>query len=216
MQDVKVQAEARQEFGKNASRRLRRSGRIPGILYGQGMDATALSVDPKEVVRILSSDAGRNTIFKLTVGSEAKDVLIRDYQLDPVKGTLMHADFQAIAMDEVMVFEVPIEMVGVPKGVKEAGGVVDFVLRQVEVECLPADVPDHIRVDVAELEIGDAIRVENLQVDASKVQMLSDPELVVMTIVPPHVEAEPEVTLEEAAVEPEVIRRGRGEEEESE
>jgi large subunit ribosomal protein L25 len=216
MQDLKVQAENRQEFGKNASRRLRTRGKIPGVLYGQGMDPVALSVDPKEIVRILSSETGRNTIFKLEVGADAKNVLIRDYQLDPIKGTLIHADFQAIAMDEVRVFEVPIEMVGVPKGVKEGGGIVDFVLRQVEVQCLPADVPDHIRVDVEALEIGDAVRVENLRVDASKVEILSDPELVIITIVLPYVEKEPEVILEEASAEPEVIRKGRGEEEESE
>jgi large subunit ribosomal protein L25 len=214
MQDVKVQAEAREEFGKNASRRLRKKGRIPGVLYGRGMEAMALSVDPKDVVRILTSDTGRNTIFKLTVGSDSRDVLIRDYQLDPLKGNLIHADFHAIAMDEVMVFEVPIELVGVSKGVKEEGGVLDFVLRQVEVECLPADVPDHIRVEVESMEIGDAVRVGNLQVDSSKIKVLSDPDLVVITLVPPHVEKEPEVTLEETEAEPEVIRRGKGEEEE--
>lgn len=214
MADITIQAEIRNEFGKNVNRRLRSKGRIPGIIYGKGTGSVAVSVDPKDVHRILQSESGHNTIFKLDVDGSAKDVLIREYQLDPVLDKLLHADFQAIAMDEIRVFEVPVEALGVPKGVKEVGGVLDIVMRQIELECLPRDVPDRLRVQVSHLEIGDSIRVQELQVDTSKVKILSDPELVVLTVVPPQIEKEPEVAVEEAVAEPEVIKKGKVEGEE--
>ena len=218
MSQMEVVAEVREELGKNANRRLRAEGKIPAVVYGSDLDNASLSVDPKELVQILQSETGHNTIFKLKVGSKAADVLIQDYQLDPVRGNLIHADFQTIKMDELHEFEVPIHAEGVPSGVKNQGGVMDIILREIDVSCLPSDVPDFIPVDVTELDIGDAIRVEDLQVDP-KVEILSEPERVVVTVVPPHVEEEPEEEeLEEEleAAEPEVIGKGKAEDEEEE
>ena len=194
-------------------RRLRTQGKIPAVLYGQGRETLSVSVELREVDQILCSETGHNTIFKLQVGSDSTDVLIRDYQLDPVKGTLLHADFQAVALDKKMTFTVPVQIVGTASGVT-AGGVLDIVLREIGLECLPSDVPDHIPVDVTELEIGDSVRVEALQLDLSKISLLSDPDLVILSVVPPHVEEEPEVIPEEEELEePELIKKGKAEEE---
>lgn len=214
MPEFRVWAEPRKELGKNANRRLRAGGKIPAVVYGASFASAAVSVDPKDLYRILHSESGRNTIFKLDIAGENRDVLIKDFQVHPVQGNLLHADFQTIALDQLMVFEVPVEVVGVAKGVKETGGVLDMVVRQIELQCLPRDVPDRIRLDVASLEIGDSIRVAELQVDASKITVLSDPDLVVVTVVPPHVEKEPEVVVEAVVAEPEVIKKGKAEEEE--
>lgn len=215
MAEIVIDVEKREDLGKNANRRLRSSGRIPAVVYGHGHENVNVSVDPKDIVRILHSDTGHNTIFKIQVGKDLADVLIKDYQLDPLRSTLMHTDFQVVAMDEIMIFQVPIDPVGVPKGVRETDGMLDLVLREVEVECLPGNVPDHIQVEVSELEIGDAVRVSDLKVDTSTVTILSEPNLVVATVLAPHVEEEEEeevATEEEAAAEPEVIRKGKAEE----
>ncbi|MBI4444610.1 MAG: 50S ribosomal protein L25 [Acidobacteria bacterium] len=212
MAEMIVNAEPRKTFGKNANRQLRRTGKIPAVVYGEGMAPLPISVDPKDVIHILHSETGHNTIFKLSIDGSPKEVLIKEYQLHPVQGRLLHADFQAIAMDRMMEFKVPIEAVGVPKGVKETGGVLDIVLREVEVECLPRDVPDRLRVEVSSLAIGDSIRVENIPVDHSKIRVLSDAELVVVTVVPPHIERVVEAVVEPVAAEPEVIKKGKAEE----
>lgn len=219
MAEITVNAEERTALGKNANYRLRVTGRIPAVVYGQGIESLSISLDPRDLDRILHSETGHNTIFKLKMGADSKAVLIKDYQLDPVKGHLIHADLQAVIMDRMMVFEVPVQPVGNSKGVK-AGGILDIVIREIELECLPGDVPDHIRVDVSELDIGDSIRVKGLPIDTAKVKVLSEPELVVLTVVAPHVEAEPEEAAAAAApeemAEPELIKRGKEEEEEEE
>ena len=175
-----------------------------------------MSVETREIDQILHSETGHNTIFKLKLGDESRDVLIKDYQLDPVKGVLIHADLQTVSMDQKMAFDVPVQIEGTAEGVK-MGGILDLVTREIHVECLPSDVPDHIHIEVTDLNIGDALRVENLTMATDKVSILSDPELVVLVIVPPAVEEE-EVA-EEAAeeiegAEPEVIKKGKAEEEE--
>ena len=217
MAEITVQAEERQEVGKGPNRRLRTQGKIPAVLYGQGLKTLSVSVNTGDVDQILCSETGHNTIFKLQVGSHSTDVLIRDYQLDPVKGTLLHADFQVVALDKKMTFAVPIQTLGTASGVT-AGGVLDIVLREIELECFPSDVPDHVPVDVTELEIGDSVRVEALQMDLSKISVLSEPDLVILSILPPHVEEEPEVVVEEEEEleEPELIKKGKAEEEEKE
>ena len=215
MADLVVQAEIRTEFGKNVSRRLRAQGLIPGVVYGGGSETVHLQVDPAEIIQILSSESGRNTIFKLDVDKNLADVLIRDLQIDPLKGTLVHADFQIVALDVIREFQVRVEIQGTAVGVKTVGGILDVVTREIYVECLPRDVPDSIQVDVTELEIGDAIRVSDLTVN-SKATVLSDSELVVAHVVPPRVEVEEveeEVEEEEEGAEPEVIKKGKGEEE---
>jgi large subunit ribosomal protein L25 len=215
MAELIVQTESRKEFGKNVSRRLRATGRIPGVVYGSGFETVHISIDPAEVIKILQSESGHNTIFKLKFEDQLADVLIRDLQLDPLKGSLIHADFQTVAMDEVMEFQVPVDIQGTALGVKNEGGILDVVMREIEVECLPGEVPDSIAVDVSELEIGDAVRVSELEVD-EKVKILSDSELVVAHVVPPRAEIEEEELEEEEleeGVEPEVIRKGKAEEE---
>jgi large subunit ribosomal protein L25 len=204
-----IEAQIRIPGGKNANRRLRKSGLIPAVIYGPGKEAVVVSVNPSQVRHILHSDTGRNTIFSLSVdGSEQNNAMVKDYQLDPVKGNLIHADFLEIAMDRLLELTVNIEIVGEAPGVKLDGGIMDFVTRSIEVECLPSDIPESIKVDVGTLKINDYIRVKNLQTDA-KVKILSDPEVVIVTIVPPIKE---EVPVEAAAVEaaePEVIKKGK-------
>ncbi len=214
MAEVTVDAEIRQEFGKNANRRTRASGRIPAIVYGSGLDSIAVSVDPKDLERILRTGAGHNTIFKLTFEGNAKNVLIRDFQVDPVTEEFLHADFHTVIMDQLMTFQVPVEAVGIAEGVKLYGGVLDTVLREIELECLPTDLPDHIRVDVNHLGVGDSLRVGDVEFDESKIQVLSDSGQVVFNVIPPAVEeeAEEEEVVEEEA-EPEVRKKGKADEE---
>jgi large subunit ribosomal protein L25 len=215
-----IEAQMRTPGGKNVNRRLRNSGIIPAVLYGPGKEPIAISVDPQIVQDILHSESGHNSIFTIDVdGSAQNNSMVKDYQLDPVQGELIHVDFIQIAMDRRLQLDVNIELVGEPKGVKIGGGIMDFVTRSIEVECLPADIPESIKVDVSDLDINDYIRVNNIEVD-SKVEVLSDPEVVVVTIIPPVKEEEPVVEEEAAAEaeEPEVIKKGKpseeGEEEE--
>jgi large subunit ribosomal protein L25 len=208
-----IESQIRIPGGKNANRRLRKSGKIPGVIYGPGKDPIVVTVDPSEVKAILHSESGRNTIFAVSVdGSVQSNAMIKDYQLDPIKGNLIHTDFLEIAMDRLLELTVHVELIGEPEGVKLDGGTMDFVTRSIEVECLPSDIPESIKVDVHHLKINDYIRVKNIQTDAN-VKILSDPEIVIVTIVPPIKE---EVVAEAVAAEtaePEVIKKGKGGEE---
>jgi large subunit ribosomal protein L25 len=207
-----IEAQVRTPGGKNANKRLRKSGRIPAVIYGRGRQPVAVSVLPSEVKAILHSESGRNTIFAVSVeGFGQNNAMVKDYQLDPVQGNLIHADFLEIAMDRLLELTVNIELVGEAEGVKIGGGIMDFVTRSVDVECLPSDIPESIKVDVRSLKINDYIRVKNLQTDA-KVKILSDPEIVIVTIIPPIKEEVPVEAAVEAA-EPEVIKKGKGVEE---
>lgn len=205
-----IDAQLRTPGGKNVNRRLRKSGRIPAVIYGPGKQPIAVSVNPNEIRAILHSESGKNTIFGVTVdGAAQHNAMIKDYQLDPIKGGLMHTDLLEIAMDRKLQLTVDIELIGDPEGVKIGGGIMDFVTRSIEVECLPSDIPESIKVDVSHLKINDYIRVKNLQVDP-KVTVLTEPEVVVVTVVPPVKE---EVPVEAAAAEPEVIKKGKTAEE---
>src|SRR5215471_2344726 len=196
MAQVNVCATIRTERGKNVARRLRATGRIPAILYGRKEDALALSVNPKELSAILHSGTGHNTIFALQIeGRGSTSVMIKDWQYDPIKDNLLHADLQRIAMDETLQVHVPIIAVGEAKGVKVQAGIFEFVLREVEVECLPADIPEHITIDISDLEIGSNLRVSDLPVDP-KIKILSDRDLVVAHVIAPKEEKEPEPTVE--------------------
>ena len=218
MKSIQVSAEVRSSFGKNAARQLRMRGRIPAVLYGQQEAALSLTVDPKDLLAILHSAAGHNTILSLDVKDQGStSVILKEWQLDPIKETLLHADFLRIAMDNALQVSVPVLPLGLAKGVKDQGGIFEFVLRQLEVECLPADIPEHITADISDLEIGSNLRVADLTVDP-KVKVLSDLDLVVAHVVAPKEEAveaeegaEPGLEEEE---EPEVIRKGKGEAEE--
>jgi len=212
-----VEAEARETFGKNAARRLRYSGRIPGIVYGGGGPAVSVAVDPKSIIRILRSEAGHNAIFTLQIPEKAPArVMLREWQWEPIHGDLLHVDMVRIARDEKLRVRVPVRVTGEPEGVKIQGGVFEFILREVEVECLPDDIPEHITVDVSGLVIGHHLRVSDLPVAAS-VNVLAEPGRVVAHVVPPKTEAEPAaeevVPVAEGAAEPELIRKRKAEEE---
>jgi len=219
MKSIQVSAEVRSSFGKNAARQLRMQGRIPAVLYGQQEAALSLTVDSKDLLAILHSAAGHNTILSLDVKDQGStSVILKEWQLDPIKETLLHADFLRIAMDNTLQVSVPVLPLGVAKGVKDQGGIFEFVLRQLEVECLPADIPDHITADISDLEIGSNLRVADLSVDP-KLKVMSDLDLVVAHVVTPKEEA---VAAEEVAEpglgeeeEPEVIRKGKDEAEEA-
>ena len=206
MAKIIVEAIERSDLGKNSNRRLRAQGMIPAVVYGQETDSLSLRVNPKDLDRILHSETGHNTIFKLSVGKTSKDVLIKDYQLDPIGGELLHADFQVVALDQTMTFAIPVRTVGKSVGVTE-GGVLDLVLREIEVECLPTEVPEQIDVEIDELDVGDSLRVKDLKIESSKVVILSNADLVVVTVVPPHVEEEVVEEIEEVeeGAEPELI-----------
>src|SRR6201996_2176478 len=163
------------KFNKNAARRVRAKGRIPAVVYGAAQPSVALEVDPKQIIKILHSDAGHNSIFDLEIdGSTAKSkAMIVDWQYEPLKGSLLHIDLKRIALDKPIRVEVPIQLIGTPVGVKTQGGILDQVLREVEIECLPGDIPSHIDVDVSNLEFGHVLRVSDLP-HAGKLKFLTD------------------------------------------
>ena len=203
-----IAAQLRTPGGKNVNRRIRKAGKIPAVIYGPGKPPVVVSVDPNDVKTILYSETGRNTIFTISVdGSEQSNAMVKDYQRDPVQGHLLHTDFLEIAMDRLLALTVNVEIVGEAEGVKLDGGIMDIVTHSIEVECLPSDIPESIKVDVSHLKINDYIRVKNIQADA-KVRILSDPEIVVVTIVPPLKEEVPAEAAAEAA-EPEVVKKGK-------
>ena len=220
--DATLQAEKREGRGKNEARRLRASGRIPAVVYGaQKNTAVEIAVDPKVLLRILHSESGVNTLIGLQgVDLAGGKVLVKEYQLDPIDHKLLHADFYAVAMDKAITVTVPIVLKGEPKGVKQQGGIVDFVNRELEVECLPGDIPEHVDVDVSELMMHQGIRVRDLQGDA-KWKPISDPEMMIVHVVTVKAEepapaeaAAAAATAPAAAAEPEVIKKGKKEEEE--
>ena len=197
------------KFNKNHARRVRVEGKIPAVVYGAGQDAVAVSVDPKVVTRILHSEAGHNTIFDLNVeGAALVKAMIVDWQHEPIKGKLLHIDFKRIAMDKAMRVSVPVLLSGIPVGVKNAGGILDQVLREVEVECLPSDIPDHLDIDVSDLELYGAIHISDLPHSGS-LKFLGDENALVA-----HVTIVKEEVVEEvaapAAAEPEVAKKGKG------
>ena len=150
------------KFTKNVARRVRVAGSIPAVVYGAQQPSVAVTVDPKQIRRILHSESGHNTIFDLDVSGSVAKVMVVDWQNDPIKGNLIHIDMKRIAMDKMMRVEVPIQLLGVPVGVKTQGGILDQVLREIEIECLPSDIPGHIDIDVSELAFGMVIRVADL------------------------------------------------------
>jgi large subunit ribosomal protein L25 len=212
--DATLQAEKRETKGKNEARRLRAAGRIPAVVYGvEKGKAVEISVDPKILSRILHSESGVNTLISLTGLEGASDakVLVKEYQLDPIHHKMLHADFFQIAMDKMLTVTVPILIKGEAKGVKQQGGVVDFVNREIEIEVLPADIPEHIDVDITELMLGQGVRVRDVHTASAKWKPLSDMDLMLVHVVAPRAE---EVTAvadatPAAAAEPEVVKKGK-------
>jgi len=197
------------KFNKNHARRVRVEGKIPAVVYGAGMDAVAVAVDPRVVTRILHSEAGHNTIFDLNVeGAPLVKAMIVDWQHEPIKGKLLHIDFKRIAMDKAMRVSVPVQLTGVAAGVKTAGGILDQVLREVEIECLPADIPDHIDIDVSGLELHGAIHISDLPHSGS-IKYLGDENALIAHVTIIKEEAPADVTAP-AVAEPEVAKKGKG------
>jgi large subunit ribosomal protein L25 len=203
------------KFNKNAARRVRVAGKIPAVLYGGGQDAVAIEVDPKQISRILFSESGHNTIFDVEVtGQTTAKAMIVDWQREPIKDQLIHIDLKRIALDKRLTVSVRVKMVGVPVGVKTAGGILDQVLREVEIECLPADIPSHIDVDVSGLGLNDSIRVSDLP-HGDKIKFLNAEDATVAHVVSirEEVAATPEGEVAAAATtaEPEVAKKGKTE-----
>jgi large subunit ribosomal protein L25 len=216
--EATLKAEKRQGRGKNEARRLRASGRIPAVLYGaEKGKAIEIAVDPKNLLRILHSEAGVNTLIGLELDGGGTRVLVKEYQLDPIDHKLLHADFYQVAMDKTITVTVPVVLKGEPKGVKQQGGIVDFVHRDIEIEVLPADIPENITVDISELMLHEGVRVRDLQTEGAKWKATSDADMMIVHVVPMRAEEvapAPEVAATAAApAEPEVIKKGKTEKE---
>ncbi len=197
------------KFNKNHARRVRVAGKIPAVVYGAGQDAVAVTVDPRMITKILHSESGHNTIFDLNVeGSGVVKAMIVDWQHEPIKGHLLHIDLKRIAMDKTMRVSVPIQLVGVPVGVKNGGGMLEHVLREVEIECLPNDIPSHLDVDVTGLEINGVIRVSDLPHSGS-IKFLGEEDATVAHVTTIKEEAAAEAVA--GAAEPEVAKKGKTE-----
>ena len=216
--DITIAAEGRDARGKNEARRLRAKGSMPAVVYGGAEGATAVAVSPKELSRILNSKTGHNTIFNLTLaGGAATPVMIVDWQFDPIKDSLLHADLKRIDLTKRITVKVPVVTHGDPKGVKLQGGIHEIVTREIEIECLPDEIPEQFDVNVTELVIGQNIRVSEIPLSGS-MKLLSSPDAVVSHVVALRVEeaATPETAeaaATPAAAEPEVIKKGKKEEE---
>jgi large subunit ribosomal protein L25 len=218
MREIVVDVKSRESLGKNPSRRLRHQGLIPAIVYGAKKDPVPVVVDPKKILEIIHSESGVNTIFQLGLAEKEarRHVMIKEYQVDPVKGNLIHADFVRIQMDEVIEVDVPVQVTGEAAGVKLDGGILDHVTRQVRVSCLPADIPEHVTIDVTPLKIGDALRVSDLP-KSDRYRILSEPDQTLVVVSPPakeEVVAPAAEAAPAAPAEPEVIKKGKAAEEE--
>jgi large subunit ribosomal protein L25 len=216
--DITVAAEVRTSRGKNEARRTRRAGHIPAVIYGAFQDPVSIAVNPKEIIKIVRSNTGYNTIFTLAIaGGETTPVMVVDQQVDPVKNTLLHADFKRIDLTKRIRVSIPVSTEGEPAGVKVQGGLLEIITRQVEIECLPDDIPEHFIVDVRELMIGQSKRASDIQLSGS-MKLTSAPETVIAHIVTLKAEAEPAAAeaaapVAGAAAEPEVVKKGKKEEE---
>jgi large subunit ribosomal protein L25 len=219
--NIVVKSERREGLGSNASRRLRAQGFVPAVLYGEAMEAAPLVLSKKDIVQILKLESGENTIFKVSVEPDLYDAMIKEMQIDPATDELLHVDLIRISMDKPIRVTVPVVHRGEPVGVKTEGGFVDFVTREVDIECLPRDIPESLTVDISELHTNQSFKVQAMSVPDG-VTVLTDPNTVLVLISVPHKEEEfpgekPEGEVEaEAPQEPEVIKKERAEKGEKE
>ena len=218
--NIVVKSEKRQGLGSNAARRLRAQGFIPAVLYGESMESRPLVLSKKDIIQILRLESGENTIFKVAVDADLYDAMIKDLQVDPSTDELLHADLIRISMDKPVRVTVPVIHRGEPVGVKTEGGFIDFVTREVEVECLPRDIPEGLPIDISELHINQSFKTENMAVPAG-VRLITEPGTVLVLISMPHKEEEfpgekPEEAVAEEPKETEVIKKERAEKEEPE
>jgi large subunit ribosomal protein L25 len=220
--DAILEARARDSFGKNEARRTRREGLVPAVLYGTSggpnREATAIAVNPKALLKILHSESGANTLISLKLeGAGDARVLVREYQLDPVTHQLLHADFYRVAMDRVIRVMIPVVVRGEPAGVKQQGGILEFVRREIEIECLPGDIPEHVEVDVSDLMLHQGVRVRDLAAQP-KWKPVSEPDMMLVHVIMPKAEEVVAAPAAEAGAapavpaEPEVIKKGKKEE----
>ena len=217
-----LDAQTRDTFGKNEARRTRREGKVPAVLYGgAGGGANPIAVSPKELLKILHSESGQNTLISLKLaGSGDTRVLVKDFQIDPVTHEVLHADFYRVAMDKLLRVSIPILVHGEAAGVKQQGGVLEHIRREIEIECLPADIPESVVVDVSELMLHQGVRVRDIAA-SPKWKPISDPDLMLAHVIMPKAEeapapAEAAAAAPAAPAEPEVIKKGKKEEEEGE
>jgi large subunit ribosomal protein L25 len=220
-----LEAVARDDFGKNEARRTRREGRVPAVVYGAtedngSRDAQPIAVDPKALLRILHSESGANTLISLKLpNGGATRVLVKEYQLDPVTHQMLHADFYRVAMDRAIQVTIPVVVKGEPKGVKQQGGILEFIRREIEIECLPGDIPEHVEIDVSELMLHQGVRVRDVATNP-KWTPVSDADMMLVHVIMPKAEEAPVAEAAAAApvvpAEPEVIKKGKKEEVEEE
>ena len=219
--EATLEAVKREGRGKNAANRLRASGQIPAVVYGarkegQAPEGVPVGVDPKALLRILHSDSGANTLISLKLDGSESRVMVKEYQLDPVTHQLLHADFYQLAMDKAITVTVPFLLKGEARGVKMQGGLLDFVTREIEVQCLPTDIPEHIDIDVTELMLNQSIRLRDLPPNDKWKPVAEGDTMIVHVVMPKAEEAAAAATVEAApaAPEPEVIKKGKTEEKE--
>src|SRR5262249_48808368 len=219
--EAMLEAETRNTFGKNEARRTRRDGKVPAVLYGgDGATATPIAVAPKALLRILHSEAGQNTLISLKLkGAGDTRVLVKDFQLDPITHEVLHADFYRVAMDKLLQVTIPLLVHGEAPGVKQQGGILEHIRREIAIEVLPADIPEHIDIDVSELMLHQGIRVRDIPVNP-KWKAVSDADMMLVHVIMPKAEevpapAEAAATgaVAAAPAEPEVIKKGKKEEE---
>ena len=219
MSDIVLQVHEREVSTKNANRRLRTTGQVPAVVYGGGQDPVPIRVDERKVEEILKSGAGENTVFLLQLHGTDKQrhAMIKELQTDSITGEMIHIDFQRIVMDQKVRVMVPIELHGESTGVKNEGGLVDFVTREIEVECLPGEIPEHFEIDLSPLHIGQHLEAGDLELPQG-VELLTEPERVLVSVslrkkveIEEELEEEEEMLIEAEAEEPEVISRGKAE-----
>src|SRR5262245_2726314 len=216
-----LEATPRDTFGKNEARRTRRDGQVPAVLYGDGKEATPIAVPPKALLKILHSESGQNTLISLKLpGGGDTRVLVRDFQIDPITHQVLHADFYRVAMDRVIQVTIPVSVRGEPKGVKQQGGIVEFIRREIVIECLPGDIPENVDVDISELLLHQGIRVRDVATNP-KWKSVTEGEAMLVHVIMPKAEEAPATADAAAAAtaapaEPEVIKKGKKEETEEE
>lgn len=215
MAQILVEGSPRTKRGRNEAKRLRQTGQIPAVMYGGKGEAVSLAVNTKQVGAIFRSESGHNTIFEVSFGGKKEPAILKDWQVDPVSGNLLHVDLLRVAMDVRMRVRVPVHTFGEPAGVKQQGGVFELVTREVEIECLPAEIPTEFKVDVSGLMLGKQLRAAELPIDTAKMKLLTEPERVLAHVVALRVEEEKpvEAVAAEAVApaEPEVIKKGKKE-----
>jgi large subunit ribosomal protein L25 len=211
MQSLK--SDRRNEAGKGVARKLRRSGRIPAVYYGRGEAPISITIGLKELEEIIQQSGGSNVIVDLKVegdGAGDRKAIIREIQRDPVEGNILHLDLQHISLTERITVEVPIVLVGTPIGVKDGGGILEHLLREVEVECLPTDIPSKLEVEVSGLNIGDSLHVSDLKAD--RVTIKTEADRAIAAVVPPTILEEVKPAEEGAPTEPELVKEKKEEE----